>query len=208
MHQAPRLRGGRVVRAIWLVTGLFLCAVGILAFLESRLGLPPWDVFHQGIAKHTSLSFGVANEVVGVAVLFLAWLLGSRPGVGTLANAILIGGFVALLQPLHAVSRLAAWPLGARIALLGVGLACFGSGSALYIGAAFGAGPRDSLMLVGARRLHVRIGAVRAAIEIAVLLAGFALGGTVGVGTLVFAALIGPSVEGSFWLVAHTPLVE
>src|SRR5215831_15250572 len=101
MHAAPVLRGGRVARTVWLVTGLFLCALGILAFLESRLGLPPWDVLHQGIAKHTPLSFGVANEVVGVVVLFVAWGLGSRPGIGTFANAILIGAFVVVLQPLH-----------------------------------------------------------------------------------------------------------
>jgi uncharacterized membrane protein YczE len=81
MHAAPVLRGGRVARAAWLVCGLFLCACGIIAFLESRLGLPPWDVLHQGIARHSPLSFGVANEVVAVVILFLAWWLGSRPGV-------------------------------------------------------------------------------------------------------------------------------
>ena len=77
MHAAPVLRGGRLVRAIWLVSGLFLCACGVLAFLEARLGLGPWDVLHQGIAEHTPLSFGLANEAVAIVVLFLAWLLGS-----------------------------------------------------------------------------------------------------------------------------------
>ena len=206
MHAAPRLRGGRVARSVWLLAGLLLCAFGILAFLESRLGLPPWDVLHQGIARHTALSFGVANEVVGVIVLFVAWGLGAQPGIGTVANAVLIGGFVALLEPLGAVESLSRWPLAARAALLVVGLACFGAGTGLYIGAGMGAGPRDSLMLVGARRTGVRIGLVRAAIEGSVLVAGFALGGTVGVGTLVFAVLIGPSVEASFWLVGRTGL--
>src|ERR1700760_1681151 len=112
MHAAPRLRGGWAVRAAWLVTGLFLCALGILAFLESKLGLPPWDVLHQGIAKRTPLSFGLANEAAAVCVLVLAWLLGSRPGPGTVANAALIGLFVALVQPLHVVHQLSAWPLG------------------------------------------------------------------------------------------------
>lgn len=208
MHAAPRLRGGWVARAVWLVTGLFLCALGILAFLESKLGLPPWDVLHQGIAKHTPLSFGFANEAVAVVVLFLAWRLGARPGPGTVANAALIGLFVALVQPLHAVQQLAHWPLWGRAALLAGGLACFGVGSAFYIGAAMGAGPRDSLMLVGALRTGVRIGAVRAALEAGVLVLGYLLGGRVGIGTLAFAALIGPAVEGSFWLVARTRLVE
>ena len=208
MHAAPVLRGGRVARTVWLVSGLFLCALGILAFLESRLGLGPWDVLHQGLAEHTPLSFGVANEVVAVVVLFIAWLLGSRPGFGTVANAILIGTFVALVQPLGFVHHLSTWPLPARVALLVVGLVCFGFGSAFYIGAAYGAGPRDSLMLIGAFRTHVRIGIVRAVLEASALVIGFALGGKVGIGTLAFALLIGPSVEGSFWLVSRTRLVS
>ena len=206
MHKAPVLRGGPVVRAVWLVAGLFLCAVGILCFLEARLGLPPWDVLHQGIAARTPLSFGVANEVVGLAVLLVAWSLGARIWIGTVANAVLIGLFIVVLQPLHAVAALAGWPLGPRIGLLAGGLLCFGVGTAFYIGANLGAGPRDSLMLVGAHRTGVRIGVVRALIEISVLGAGFLLGGTVGLGTLAFAALIGPSVEASFWVVSRTRL--
>jgi uncharacterized protein len=177
-------------------------------FLEARLGLPPWDVLHQGIARHTPLSFGIANVVVAVVVLGLAWWLGARIGLGTVANAALIGLFVALLQPLHAVHALSTWPLAARVGLLGLGLVAFGVGSAFYIGAALGAGPRDSLMLVGSRRLGMRIGAVRALIEVTVLVAGFLLGGVVGLGTVLFAALIGPAVEASFWLLSRTPLTD
>ena len=206
MKSAPVLRGGPVARAVWLVAGLFLCALGIICFLEARLGLPPWDVLHQGIARHTPLSFGAANEVVGLIVLTVAWALGARIWIGTVANAVLIGGFIILLQPLHAVQQLATWPLGPRIALVFVGLLCFGVGSAFYIGANLGAGPRDSLMLVGSRRTGLRIGAMRAIIEISVLLVGFLRGGTVGLGTLAFAALIGPAVEASFWLVIRLRL--
>jgi uncharacterized membrane protein YczE len=207
MHAAPRLRGGPVARAAWLLGGLVLYSFGIVAFLESRLGLPPWDVLHQGIARHTPLSFGLANEAVAVAVLALAWALGSKPGIGTVANAALIGVLVAALQPLALVRRLGAWPLEGRLLLLAAGLALFGAGSAFYIGASLGAGPRDSLMLVGARRAHVRIGVARAAIEGSVLLLGILLGGHVGIGTVLFAAAIGPAVEGSFRLVAATRLV-
>jgi uncharacterized membrane protein YczE len=208
MHAAPVLRGGRVARSAWLVCGLFLCACGIIAFLESRLGLPPWDVLHQGIARHTPLSFGLANEVVAVVILFVAWLLGSRPGIGTVANAALIGLFVVAVQPLAAVQELATWPLLARAVLLAFGLTLFGIGSAFYIGAALGAGPRDSLMLVGALRSGVRIGGVRAALEGSALVAGVVLGGTVGIGTLAFALLIGPAVESSFWLVTRLGLAR
>lgn len=206
MRAAPALRGGLVARLAWLVAGLFLFSCGIVFFLASRLGLPPWDVLHQGIAKHTPLSFGVANEVVGVIVLALAWSLGSRIGIGTVANAILIGFFVVLLQPLVSSDALTGVALPGRIALLAAGLVLFGVGSAFYIGASLGAGPRDSLMLVGAQRTGLRLGWVRALIESTVLLAGFALGGHVGVGTVVFAALIGPAVETSFWLFSRTAL--
>jgi uncharacterized membrane protein YczE len=139
-------------------------------------------------------------------ILFVAWWLGSRPGVGTVANAALIGLFVVLVQPLEFVQDLASWPLGARALLLVAGLGLFGIGSAFYIGAALGAGPRDSLMLVGALRSGVRIGAVRAALEGSALVVGVVLGGTVGIGTLVFALLIGPAVESSFWLVTRLGL--
>jgi uncharacterized membrane protein YczE len=206
VKSAPVLRGGPAARAVWLVSGLFLCAVGILCFLEARLGLPPWDVLHQGIARHTPLSFGAANEVVGVIVLIVAGALGARVWIGTISNAILIGLFIILLQPLQAVQSLSEWPLLPRIGLLALGLVCFGVGSAFYIGASLGAGPRDSLMLVGSRRTGIRIGAVRAMLEISVLIVGYLLGGTVGLGTLAFAALIGPFVEGSFWLVTRLRL--
>ena len=201
MRAAPVLRGGPVLSAVWLVSGLFLCACGILCFLESRLGLSPWDVLHQGIANHTPISFGLANVAVGVVVLLIAWLLGSPPGVGTITNAVLVGAFVALLEPTHVVQSLGATALPGRVALLAVGLACFGIGTTLYIGAGVGAGPRDSLMLVGSRRTGFRVGIVRAALESSALLVGFALGGHVGIGTVVFALLIGPSVEASFFLV-------
>lgn len=189
-----------------LLLGLFLCACGIVAFLESGLGLPPWDVLHQGIASHTPLSFGTANLAVGVIVLVSARLLGARIGAGTIANALLIGSFLSLLLAFVPVDALAGQALAWRVVVMLVGIACFGIGSALYIGAAMGAGPRDSLMLVGSLRTGVRIRGVRTAIEAAALAIGLALGGSAGVGTLAFALLIGPSVELSFRALDRTPL--
>jgi uncharacterized protein len=208
MLAPPILRGSFRLRLAFLVAGLFLCAVGIVLFLESELGLPPWDVLHQGVAEQTGLSFGLANLAVSVAVLLLSWRLGAYVGLGTVLNAVLIGTFVLLLAPIDAVAGLSDESLPVRIGLLPVALACFGAGSAFYICASLGAGPRDSLMLVASRRLHVRIGVARTGIEVAALLAGFALGGTAGVGTLVFALGIGPAVEGSFRLLARTPLAH
>jgi len=202
----PRIRGGFALRFGSLVFGLFLFALAIVLTLESRLGLWPWDVLHQGIARHTPLSFGIANVVVGVAVLFMAWALGGRPGIGTLANATLIGLFIQGLTSIDAVAELAHSSLGVRISLLAVGIALAGPGSAFYIGADLGAGPRDTLMLVGAARTGRRIGIVRAAIELTALVAGIALGGTFGVGTVAFALLVGPVVEAGFWVLARSPL--
>ncbi len=208
MHVAPLVRGSVVVRAASLVLGIFLFALGIVLLLESELGLSPWDVLNQGVSEHTSLSFGTANIVIAMIVLVLAWALGARIGVGTVANAILIGLMVDGLLAVDAIDALSETPLGVRITLMVAGVLTIGVGSGFYIGAGMGAGPRDSLMLVAARRANVRIGVARATIEVAVTAIGFALGGTVGLGTLVFAFGIGPAVELSFWLLERSPLAD
>ena len=208
MLAPPRLRGGVFARSVSLVLGLFLFAAGIVAMLESELGLSPWDVLNQGISEHTPLSFGTANVVVALIVLVAAWGLGARIGPGTIANAVLIGLFVDLLQRVGAIDRLSAEPLGVRVALMVGGILVIGLGSGFYIGAGLGAGPRDSLMLVTAARTGLRIGLARAVLEVAVTVVGFALGGTVGIGTLAFALGIGPSVELSFWALARTPVAD
>lgn len=206
MRAPPRIRGGLGTRLVVLVVGLFLFAVGIVAMLESGLGLSPWDVLHQGLARQTPLSFGAANIAVSFAVLAAAWRLGAKIGAGTVANAVLVGVFVEVLRSLEWVGTLGDSSQAARAALLAAGIAIIGVGTGLYIGADLGAGPRDSLMVVGARRTPLRIGAVRAVLEVSALAAGWALGGTVGVGTVGFALAIGPAVEVSFWLLGVSRL--
>jgi len=200
MRTAPRLRFGPAVRISSLFAGFVLIGVAIVCLLKSRLGLPPWDVLHQGIARHSALTIGTAGIVVSLIVLVAAWALGQPPGWGTLANAIVIGAAVDGLLAIDAIGELVIEPMPVRILLVVAGLALFGVGTALYIGAGLGAGPRDSLMLIGSKRTGVRIAIVRFSMEAVVVLTGFALGGTVGIGTLAFALLIGPAVEGSFWL--------
>ena len=206
MHAPPRIRGGVLVRVAVLVGGLFLFALGIVAFLESRLGLAPWDVLHQGIAHHTPLSFGEANIAVSVLVVTIAWLLGARVGIGTLANAVLVGAFVVGLTSIGGVERLGHDSLGVRVGLLAAGVALTGAGSGLYLAAALGAGPRDSLMVVCSQRTSLRITIVRTALELGALGIGVGLGGKFGVGTVAFAILIGPSIEVWFWLLDHARL--
>lgn len=183
------------MRGAALVFGLFLFAVGIVMQLEADLGLGPWDVLSQGIADRTSLSFGTVTVAVSFVVLALSWALGARIGIGTLANAVLIGLFIDVLLAIDAVTGMSDWSVALRIALLLGGILVVGLGSGFYLGASFGAGPRDSLMLVAAARTRTRIGIVRAGLEIAVGGLGFALGGTVGLGTVAFALGIGPAVE-------------
>jgi uncharacterized membrane protein YczE len=204
--ELPRLRGGAATRSVFLVVGLFVFATGILAMLESGLGLSPWDVLHQGLSEHTALSFGEANVAVSVVVLVLAWLLGARFGIGTIANAVLVGAFLAALAASPLAGALGGEPLAVRAGLLVTGIVLMGVGTALYLGAGLGPGPRDSLMVVGARRTPFRIGVVRAAIELFVLAAGVTLGGTVGIGTIAFALGIGAAVELSFRTLAHSRL--
>jgi uncharacterized protein len=202
----PVVRGSFAVRFGVLVFGLVLFAVAIVLQLESKLGLSPWDVLHQGIAKHTPLTFGTASITVAFAVLILGWLLRAPIGIGTAANAVLVGGVIEGLTRIDAVDRLSDSSLGTRIILLAVAIALIGISSALYLGADLGAGPRDSLMVVGAQRTRYRVGVVRGALELTALAAGFALGGTVGIGTVAFALLVGPAVEAGFWLLERTPL--
>jgi uncharacterized membrane protein YczE len=203
----PRVRGGYAVRGVSLLVGLLLFALGVVLILESKLGLSPWDVLNQGLSRNTPLSFGMANVAVAVVVLGLGWALGGRPGIGTVANAVLIGTFIQMFTSIGVISNLSHDGLGVRIPLLAIGIGLIGPASALYICADFGAGPRDTLMLVGARRTGARVGLVRGVIEVCALAAGIALGGTFGIGTVLFALLVGPIVEFSFAVLARTPFV-
>ncbi|MFZ6003911.1 MAG: YczE/YyaS/YitT family protein [Actinomycetota bacterium] len=158
--------------------------------VRADLGLAPWDVLHQGVADHTGISIGMVTVATGGAVLLLWLPLRERPGLGTILNVIVIGLVVdATLAVVDAPGTL--WQ---RITFLAVGIFAFGPGSGFYIGAGLGPGPRDGLMTGLARRgRSVRV--VRTAIELGALAIGASLGGTVGIGTLVFALTVGPNVH-------------
>jgi uncharacterized membrane protein YczE len=176
-----------------LVFGLLLCGTGVALMIDADLGLAPWDVLHQGISKHTGIPIGTVAILVGFGVLVLWLPLRERYGVGTLLNVVLIGltidGLLVVL-PDHP-------PMAVRVTFLLVGTFLFGPGSGFYIGVRMGAGPRDGLMTaIAARGYSVRL--VRTLLETTVLVIGFVLGGSVGAGTILFAATIGPNVH--FWL--------
>src|SRR6476646_1199096 len=176
-----------------LVFGLLLCGTGVALMIDADLGLAPWDVLHHGISIHTGIAIGTVAILVGFAVLLLWLPLHERYGLGTVLNVLIIGTTIDVLLavlPDHP-------PMGVRVTFLAVGTLLFGPGSGFYIGAGMGPGPRDGLMTAIAARGHsVRV--VRTILELSVLVVGFLLGGSVGVGTLLFALTIGPSVH--YWL--------
>jgi uncharacterized membrane protein YczE len=168
-----------------------LLGAGIALMVLARLGLGPWDVFHQGIAKHTGIGIGTVGILVGLAILAMWLPLRQRLGPGTVVNVILVGGTVDVVL---AVADAPANPV-ARAACLAAGIVAFAAGTGLYVGAGLGPGPRDGLMTSLAARTRRSIRGVRTAIELTALGAGWLLGGRVGVGTVLFAVTIGPLVQ-------------
>jgi uncharacterized membrane protein YczE len=179
----PRLPG--------LVIGLVLFGTGIAMMAQAGLGLGPWEVFHQGIARLTGLQLGTVSILVGIPVLAAWWPLGERPGAGTVLNILLIGTATNVALGVVPV------PAGTleQLLLMLAGVVTIAAGSGLYLASDLGPGPRDGLMT----GLHLRFGwsirRARTGVEVAVLVAGFLAGGTIGLGTIVFALGIGPLVQ-------------
>jgi len=171
-----------------LAAGLVLYGISIALMLRAGLGVDSWDVLHQGLALATGAPFGWVVIAVSVMVLVVWVPLRQRPGVGTLANAVVVGLVADLALRLLAPAR----GIAAQLALLSVGILANGAATGLYIGAGLGPGPRDGLMTGLATRTQRSIRSVRTWIEIGVLAGGWALGGQVGLGTLLYAGFIGP----------------
>ncbi len=208
MHlPTPRVLWNYTLRLIICIVGLFLFAVGTVFTYRSNMGLGPWDVLHLGISRHTPLTFGQANIVVGAIIILAGLSLRAYPGVATILNMFLVGTFVDLLIHWNFLPDFSSASLLIRLLINAAGVFIVGIGTALYISPHLGAGPRDGLML----RLHAltkqRIAIVRATIEICALVIGFFLGGTVGIGTLLFAFGVGPCVEFGFYVIKKFLLV-
>lgn len=178
-------------RLVQLYVGLGLYGVSIAALVLADLGVMPWDVLHQGLARQLGWSLGTVIIAVGVLVL-LAWIpLRERPGLGTVSNVVVVGlaadAVLAVVDPPDAMA--------ARIALAAGGIVCNAVATAAYVGVRLGPGPRDGLMTGLVRRTGRKVGPVRTAIEVAVVVSGWLLGGSVGVVTVVYALVIGPLVQ-------------
>ncbi|MFI2616882.1 YitT family protein [Streptomyces sp. NPDC018584] len=186
-----RLRPHLTRRLVRLYAGLALYGASSALMVEAGLGPEPWNVLNQGLAELTGLSIGSVSIVVGAAVLLLWIPLRQRPGLGTVSNVVVCGvamdATLALLPDAHA--------LAVRVPLLVAGVLLNGVATGLYITAAFGPGPRDGLMTGLHRRTGRSIRLIRTSIEATVVVTGFALGGTVGAGTVLYALSIGPLAQ-------------
>jgi uncharacterized membrane protein YczE len=178
------------LRLAWLYAGLTAFGLSLGLLVRARLGLDPWDVLSQGIARRTGIPIGWVVDAIG-AVVLLAWIpLRQRPGLGTVSNVILVG------LVLNAALDLIPAPAGLipRLLMLAAAIVLNAAATACYLGARLGPGPRDGLMTGLAARGH-SLRTVRTAIELTVLVAGVALGGSAGIGTLAYALAIGPLVH-------------
>ena len=187
-----QLRAGRLPRRMTqLMIGLILYGLSMAMQVRSTLGLDPWDVFHEGLTRRTGASFGTIVFLVGVGVLLLWIPLRQWPGLGTIANIVVIAVATDVSLALLTVPD----SLAGRIALLIGGIILNGIAGGLYIGSQLGPGPRDGLMTGIHARLGWSIRSVRTSIEVSVLLIGCVLGGTFGVGTVLYALTIGPLIQ-------------
>jgi uncharacterized membrane protein YczE len=177
-------------RVTQLVIGLVLYGVGLGLMVRAAIGVPPWDVLSQGLVLHFGLNFGLWTNIIGVAVLLLWIPIRQKPGLGTVLNVLMIGPSAQLVLWLLPEQE----SLWVRIPLFALGLLTVAVASGLYIGARLGPGPRDGLMTGLHARTGLKIWIVRTGIEATVLIIGWILGGNVGIGTLLFALLIGPMV--------------
>lgn len=187
-----QLRAGRLgERLVRLLLGLWLYGLSIALMVEGAVGAAPWDVFHQGAAAHVPFGFGSTMVATSVAVL-VAWVpLRQMPGLGTVANALLLGPFASLNLDLVPSPD----DLVVRGAFVALGVVLCAAATATYVGAQLGPGPRDGLMTGLSRRTGWSIRSVRTALEVSVLAAGVALGGTAGLGTAAFALCVGPATQ-------------
>ena len=187
------------LRVFILFFGLAIFGLGDSLFIQAGIGNAPWTVFAEGLTYKTGMSIGFATFVISVFVLLLWIPLRERPGFGTLANIVLIASFIEIGTHLFPVAE--SFAVGIVYNFIGISLV--GIGSALYITCGLGPGPRDGAMTGLHYRTGVRVGRVRMAIEVTVLVIGFLMGGTVGVGTALFALFIGQSVAISLGILAR-----
>lgn len=186
------------IRLLRLIFGLFLYALGIVVILNARIGYAPWEVFHVGFSKTVGISIGTTSIITGFIIIIITVLLGEKLGLGSILNMFLIGIFLDVILQFNILPVANNFFLGIIMLILGVFIISLAT--YFYIESAFGAGPRDSLMIALTRKTGLPIGVCRGTIELLVVLLGWSLGGMVGLGTIIFALTIGFCVQTTFKL--------
>ena len=187
-----------MIRFLNLVLGLFLFALGIVLTINANIGYAPWEIFHVGLALTTGMSIGAATIITGFAILAIVVVFGEKVGLGTILNVVLIGVFIDLILIAGVIPVLSNFFNG--VIMLIAGLFFISVGSYFYIKSAFGAGPRDSLMVLIRRKTNLSVGVCRSAIELTAALVGWLMGGMVGAGSVISVIAIGFYIQITFTL--------
>ena len=186
------------IRILNLVIGIFLYALGIVLTLKANIGYAPWEVFHVGLALTTGMTIGVASIIIGVVIVIIVTVCGEKIGLGTVSSMVLTGVFIDLIIMLNIIPLATNVTVG--IVMLLTGLFVIALGSYYYMKSAFGAGPRDNLMVVLKRKTKMPVGFCRSIVELSATLAGWLLGGMVGIGTVISIFGIGLCIQLIFTL--------
>ena len=187
---------GLFLPLVRLFIGLFLYAVGIVFTINAKLGLAPWDVFHQGVSKLSGITMGQASILVGLVIVIVDWAFGEKVGIGTICNMLFIGIFIDILMLNNLIPVFS--NLFAKVIMMLLGMFIIGIASYFYIGAGLGSGPRDGMMVALTKKTGKSVRFVRNTIEFTAVVIGYFLGGTVGIGTLVMVVAGGYFVQFAF----------
>lgn len=190
-------------RLLILVVGTLITAIGIVFSINANIGYAPWEVFHVGLALTTKMSIGLASIVAGFFILVIVTVCGEKIGFGTICSMVLTGVFIDLIFMLNIIPLAVNLKVG--IAMLITGLFIISIGTYFYIKSAFGTGPRDNLMIVLNRKTKLPVGVCRSIVELSVTLAGWILGGMVGIGTVISVIAIGVCIQITFALFKFDP---
>lgn len=192
-----------LIRFLRLNFGLFLYGLGIITTMKANIGYAPWEVLHSGISQTFGISIGLVNTGVGTLIVLIVFIMGEKIGIGTIFNMFMIGLFMDLILFLDFIPTIQNWWIGLFVLVLGLFIIAFGT--YFYISSAFGAGPRDSLMVAITRKTGWPVGLCRGILEVSVVIIGFFLGGMVGIGTLISAFLIGACIQITFKITHFDP---
>ncbi len=182
-----------------LIFGFFVFALGVVITMHANLGYAPWDVFHQGIANIMNVKIGTINIMVALILIIIEIIIREKIGIGSIGNMYFIGTFINLILDLNIIPISSNVYIG--LLMIFIGMVAMGIGTWLYIGAGFGIGPRDVIMILFMRKTGRSLGFIRNSIEVSVLILGYLLGGPVGIGTVLISLGLGPVIQMVFAIV-------